>query len=45
MIAWIVKIRGWMTKLADFMIAGRAAGAWDKENGPKVDGNKDIKPR
>lgn len=46
MMGWVLKIRGWMTKIADFFIAGRAVGAWSKDKGPDVGGsNKDIKPR
>ena len=37
---WLLKkllaLRGFMTKLADFMIAGRAAGAWNQEPGPQI---------
>lgn len=33
---WLVKFRSIMGKIADFFIAGRAAGAWSQKNGPDV---------
>lgn len=33
---WAIKLRGILTKIADFFIAGRAAGAWDKKQGPDI---------
>jgi len=30
---WLTKIRWWMGKIADFFIAGRNAGAWNKKPG------------
>lgn len=36
---WLTKIRVVLGKIADFFIAGRAAGAWSKGQGP------DIKPK
>ena len=42
---WILKFRGWLTKVTDFFVALRAAGIASKDAGPDVGGNKDIKPR
>jgi len=33
---WLLKIRAVMTKIADIVIAGRAAGLWSKKQGPKA---------
>jgi hypothetical protein len=36
---WLLKIRTVIGKIADVLIAGRAAGLWSKDKGP------DIKPK
>ena len=35
MLAWILKLRKIMSKIADVVIAGRNAGLYDKKNGPQ----------
>lgn len=33
---WLLKIRALIGKVADVLIAGRAAGLWNKGKGPEI---------
>lgn len=33
---WLLKIRAILTKITDALVAGRAAGLWDKTKGPEI---------
>jgi len=42
-VGWLSKLRAILGKIADFFIAGRQAGGWDR--GPSAPGLEDVKAK